>query len=531
MEFNNLVNEANIAVKNNKISEAIRLFENALKLDPTSFDVCSKLGFLKLKIGDLDSSINYFKKISLLNSKSSLGFSNLGLIYTKLNNQELALQNYLKAFEIDPKNFITSYNLGNYYFFNNDNKNAEKYYIFAIKQNPQHFYPYNNLFQLYDRTNNLEKLEEIFNDALKTFGRTLQVQFLEGILQFKKKNYNKTIKVFENINLNQEDFQKNALQTNILGKCYDEIGAYSKAFESFTKSNTITENTFKNKLDKNKFNERIFKRLNSIYGKDSLTLSNEVYDNRSDPVFLIGFPRSGTTLLDTILRTHKSIEVIEEKLFVEDLVNELNNYTENNLLKLNSISKENIKYLRDLYFKKREAFIGFKNNIVYIDKLPLNIIYAAEIKKIFPKSKFIVSIRNPYDVVLSCFMQPFLPNDAMSNFYNLKDASNFYDLVMDLWDKYQEKLNLNLYQIKYEDIVNDFDNCIKQLLKFLNLNWTDDLRNYYLTASKRGIINTPSYNQVGSPLYKKSISRWKNYSNNFLDINLKLEKWLKKYEY
>ena len=128
-------------------------------------------------------------------------------------------------------------------------------------------------------------------------------------------------------------------------------------------------------------------------------------------------------------------------------------------------------------------------------------------------------------------MQSFLPNDAMSNFYNLKDTSNFYDLVMNLWDKYQENLNLNLYQIKYEDIINDFDNCIKQLLKFLNVNWTDDLRKYYLTASKRGIINTPSYNQVSSPLYKKSISRWKNYSDNFLDINLKLEKWIKRYEY
>ena len=136
MEFNNLVNEANIAVKNNKISEAIKLFENALKLDPISFDVCSKLGFLKLKIGDLDSSINYFKKISLLNSKSSLGFSNLGLIYTKLNNQELALQNYLKAFEIDPKNFIVNYNLANYFFYNNDDKNAEKYYLYLSNLNP-----------------------------------------------------------------------------------------------------------------------------------------------------------------------------------------------------------------------------------------------------------------------------------------------------------------------------------------------------------------------------------------------------------
>ena len=532
MEFNNLVNEANAAVKNNKISDAIKLFENALKLNPTSFDVCSKLGFLTLKIGDLDNSINYFKKILLLNPKSSLGYSNLGLIYTKLNNQELALQNYLKAFETDPKNFITSYNLGNYYFFNNDNKNAEKYYNLAIKQNFQHFYPYNNLFQLYDRTNNLEKLEGIFNDMLKIFGRTIQVQFLEGILLFKKKNYNETIKIFENIKLNQDDFQKNVLQTNILGKCYDEIGLYSKAFESFSKSNKITENAFRNKLDKNKFNERVSKRLNSISDtKGRLEFSHEVYDKRTDPVFLIGFPRSGTTLLDTILRTHKSIKVIEEKLFIEDLINELNNYTENNLLKLNSINKEKIKYLRDLYFKKREAFIGFENNVVYIDKLPLNIIYVAEIKKIFPNSKFILSIRNPYDVILSCFMQPFLPNDAMSNFYNLKDTSNFYDLVMNLWDKYQENLNLNLYEIKYEDIINDFDNCIKQLLKFLNVNWTDDLKTYYITASKRGIINTPSYNQVSSPLYKKSISRWKNYSENFLDINLKLEKWIKRYEY
>ena len=74
----------------------------------------------------------------------------------------------------------------------------------------------------------------------------------------------------------------------------------------------------------------------------------------------------------------------------------------------------------------------------------MNIIYTAELNKIFPKAKFIFALRNPYDAVLSCFMQPFLPNDAMSNFYNLKDASNFYDLIMNLWDKYQQNLNLNL---------------------------------------------------------------------------------------
>ena len=128
-------------------------------------------------------------------------------------------------------------------------------------------------------------------------------------------------------------------------------------------------------------------------------------------------------------------------------------------------------------------------------------------------------------------MQPFLPNDAMSNFYNLKDSSNFYDQVMTLWEIYQKSLILNLHTIKYEDLVNDFDNTIKKLLKFLGVEWSDDLRNFNLTASKRGMINTPSINQVNMPLYNKSILRWKNYSNKFSNQILVLEKWIKKFDY
>ena len=75
--------------------------------------------------------------------------------------------------------------------------------------------------------------------------------------------------------------------------------------------------------------------------------------------------------------------------------------------------------------KKKE-----KGKKITIDKMPLNIVHVGEILRFFPNAKFILALRHPYDCVLSCFMQPFLPNDAMSNFYNLKDASNFYDLIM-----------------------------------------------------------------------------------------------------
>ena len=102
---------------------------------------------------------------------------------------------------------------------------------------------------------------------------------------------------------------------------------------------------------------------------------------------------------------------------------------------------------------------------------------------------------------------------------------------MKLWRKYYDTFNLNLNILKYEDVVNNFDYTLKNLLKFLEVEWSDDLRNFYLTASKRGIIHTPSYTQVNMPLYSNSIGRWKNYNKQFSNVNSILSKWMKIFEY
>ena len=140
-------------------------------------------------------------------------------------------------------------------------------------------------------------------------------------------------------------------------------------------------------------------------------------------------------------------------------------------------------------------------------------------------------MRNPYDTILSCFMQQFAPNDAMMNFTSLEDASTFYDLSMSLYRKYHKLFKSNIFEIKYEDVVTDFDNSIKKLLKFLGLEWEEGVRKFYQTASKRGIISTPSYNQVNKPIYKKSINRWKNYEDKFENIKPKLNKWINEFKY
>ena len=272
----------------------------------------------------------------------------------------------------------------------------------------------------------------------------------------------------------------------------------------------------------NFFSNHNFKKWNSVNFKEK----------NNDPVFIIGFPRSGTTLLDTILRSHPSIEVIEEKPIIDKFIGILEKKINHDLKNLENISESLFQEMRDIYFLERNKYLNFKDkNKLYIDKMPFNIVHVGELLRFFPNSKFIFALRHPNDSVLSCFMQNFSPNDAMINFTSINNTSYLYDLVMTLWLKYSELFSSSIHTIKYEDVVNNFDKMIGDLLNFLNLEWSDNVREFHKTAKQRGIISTPSYNQVNMPLYKNSINRWKNYEKKFLDSKKILDKWVEIFNY
>jgi len=209
---------------------------------------------------------------------------------------------------------------------------------------------------------------------------------------------------------------------------------------------------YKNKYKKENYIDLVNRRI-KYYLKLDIKKWNIEFPKQNDPTFLVGFPRSGTTLLDTILRTHNSVEVIEEKPIVEEFVDDLKNKINNDFTKLEKINQKFYNEMRNIYFEKRNKYIKLDKNKIYVDKLPLNLIFIGEIYRFFPNAKFIFAIRNPYDTVLSCFMQQFTPNEAMMNFTNLDDASKFYDLSMTLYKKYFELFKLNIFEIKYEDVV------------------------------------------------------------------------------
>tara|TARA_B100001287_G_C22663958_1_gene521917 strand:+ start:176 stop:1996 length:1821 start_codon:yes stop_codon:yes gene_type:complete len=563
--FGSIFHLAILMAQTKKFDKALLYFKKSLKLEPNNPDIHNNLGLVNRDLGNLSESIELFKKaISLKNdffvAYNNLGvtfrdkgkykeakinflksidlnsnyidpYNNLGLIYAKENKFEEAEKYFLKANNLDPKNLGPINNLGNLFKNKGDISKAVYYFNKVIEINYKNFDAYNNLLDLYEKTNKNNELIKIINKCKNYFPENSVVKLFYGQYLHKEERFHESINCLNETKFNNNELKREKFRSLILAKNYDKIGNFDKAFKFFEITNKINLKLKNININKNNFLNLINERLDFFKSYNKFNY-NDYYSTDKSPLFLIGFPRSGTTLLDTILRSHNSVQVLEEKPTVQKLISSIKNQTNGQLNNLNSLNKSQKDILREEYWDNLKSYTDEKKDTsIILDKMPLNIIYVGEIIKIFPNAKFILSLRHPYDSVLSCFMQSFELNNAMANFLSLKDSAILYDSVMSLWKVYEEKMDFDYHIIKYENIVNDFDNTINKTLKFIKLEWSDDLKKFYETAKQRNLINTPSYNQVNKPLYNTSINRWKKYHNKINNIYPILDKWVKEFNY
>ena len=459
--------------------------------------------------------------------------NNLGTVLKELGKNKEAIFYYEKALSVKPEDLITNYNLGLTFASIDEFQKSINYYEKVIKIDEKHIQSYQNLMDIYEKTNNHEKLEEIIIKAKSYLKDNPIIKLYEGNLLYKKEKFDEAINNLESISFDFNKIKQEQLRVSTLGKCYDRSKHFDKAFDNFSHANRISFKLKNKNINKDLYLEKVENR-NIFFNKLNKKKwpSSKLSESSDNPIFIIGFPRSGTTLLDTILSSHPSIEVIEEKSMVPKLIGSLNELTKNKLENLKDISNDQVITLRNNYFKNLNSHIKDKDNSkLYIDKLPLNIIYVGEILRIFPDAKFIISLRHPCDCVLSCFMQTFEINNAMANFLNLEDSAKLYDHVMKLWTQYISVFDINYHEVKYENIVKDLEKTIKPVLKFLELPWNDNLLEFSKTAKQKQQIKTPSYDQVIKPIYSEASGRWKMYEKQISIVYPILKTWIKKFSY
>ncbi len=526
-----IYNLAIIFSRRKNYAEASNFFLKYTKIDPKNPGAYNNLGLTFFYLGKIDEAIKFIKKSIDLNPKFSDAYNNLGFVYIQNGKIDEGEKYCLKAYDLNPKSHATYSNLKLIFRKQDKFKNLEKLYVNTIRLNPKFLEAYVALMDIYERSHQEKKLDEIIKKAEKEFLNNDVVNLYKGKIHFNNQKFKEAIYLIEPISFKLDTLEQS--KSLVLAKSYDKINNIEKAYENFSKMNNISFKNKSNKIDKNRYLNLVKERtnffVNEKFEKWDLYQDKKAFNN---PVFLIGFPRSGTTLLDTIIRSHPKIDVIEEKPILEEIIKKSKLLTNNSFLNLKKLNSKDIDELRKIYFNKRLEYIKKEDSgKIYIDKLPLNIIYVGEIIRIFPNAKFLFSLRNPYDCILSCFMQDFLLNDAMSNFINLNDTAILYNSVMKLWHQYLNLFQIKRHTIKYEDLVLNFDDTVKKVLDFLNIDWSDSIYSYRETAKERDMISTPSYNQVIKPIYKQAINRWKRYEDKMQNIKPIIEPWIKKFNY
>ncbi|MCP4867374.1 MAG: tetratricopeptide repeat protein [Proteobacteria bacterium] len=240
-------------------------------------------------------------------------------------------------------------------------------------------------------------------------------------------------------------------------------------------------------------------------------------DGLPAPVFMVGFPRSGTTLTEHLLDAHPGLRTAEERPFLERAIGGAG-YP----------SAFDAAAARQAWRAETEALAA--PGIRLVDKFPLNLVHASAIDRAAPDGHLVLSLRDPRDVVLSCFMQDFVPNAAMVHFHSLEEAAALYATVMGAWLELRERLTIPVLEVRYEDLVADLPGQARRLVDFLGLPWDDAVLDYRTGAAAKTSL-TPSRQDVTKPIFTRAAGRWRRYADPMAPVLPVLEPFVDAFGY
>lgn len=402
---------------------------------------------------------------------------------------------------------------------------AEEAYRLALKSEPGNARAALNLGNLLEQDNRLDELSALVatSDAAGAVGDG-QI-FLKAQLARRNGDLDAARELVGT--MADEGSVAPGFRAQLLGQLADRQGDYPAAFAAFAEMNAAARaNPMAAGFDGSEYRTYIAGLRQRITPAWIAAWPQIVLPAQPSPAFLVGFPRSGTTLLDTVLMGHPATHVLEEQpvlAAVHDMIGDL--------ARIPELNAEDVAELRDHYFAGVTALGAVPAGHLIIDKLPLNLLRVPLIHRLFPDAKIILALRHPCDSVLSCFMQNFRVNRAMASFWTVEDAAQTYASAFDFWEYYQTLAPLDVHSIRYEDMVGDLAGAVEPLVHFLGLDWDPAMLDFQKTASDRRMIRTPSYAQVTEQIYTRARGRWEHYRAEMAGALPYLAPWAKRYGY
>ncbi|MCZ6761777.1 MAG: tetratricopeptide repeat protein [Gammaproteobacteria bacterium] len=473
--------------------EAIRDFRKALDADPQLADAHNNLGVSLQATGYSEEAIESFSRAAELRPAYADAWNNKGLACQALGRFEEALDAHRQAVESDP----------------------------------QHGSALAELAAILERGNQVVEARGTAERALEIMPGQFKAGLVLAVLDRRDDNLESAETRCRALLTHAESDQGKGEVSLELAQCLDKLQRYDEAFGFFEQGQESLLKSWQHVPDKEIYLEQVDASARWPRPDKSAALNMSAQDKRV-PAFLVGFPRSGTTLTARMLDAHPAISTSDE----QPLVPRLMQFAESSLdLQPCSLTADQREVLAAEYWRMAATDMARSEpETLFLDKLPLNITRIGFIRQVFPQAKIIVALRDPRDACLSAFMQSFKPNPAMVHCVSLGGAAALYCKVMNAWLEICKNDLPGFFESRYENLVENFESSARQLLEFLGLDWAADVARFHENAGS-DYLSTPSYQAIGKPVYRSARNRWRNYRKPVQEITPLLAEYLAAFGY
>ena len=487
---------------------AADLLKAAIALDKKTALYQRNYGEMCRRLGRLDDAIRAGEASCKLAPTDIDAHYNLGLAYTDAKDYSHAIQSYRRALKLNPNHGLSWNNLGSALEQQGDKDAAQEAYAKAVSLNPQHAEAQNNLGAIFSERGKLDEARVCFQAAIGCKPDFVEAHYnLSAFKTYTKEDPH--LAHLKAVFTNQTNLTIPArIRYNFaLGKALDDTGDYDAAFAAYSEGNRLQHAILP--MDERRADSMLEQIIN-VFDESFFEARKHWRGSDKSPVFIVGMPRSGTTLLEQILCSHPSVYGAGELVDLSEVISAKTGASADRPFTagIQILTEADIRKIGDEYVKRVWKLSPESQYIT--DKMPANFFYLGLIHLALPNAKIIHAMRDPMDSCFSCFSRLF--NDTMEFAYDQGTLGRYYVRYMKLMQHWHKVLPKGrILDLPYEQMIADTEGQARKILEFVGLPWDENCLNFH--QNKR-LVKTASVAQVRKPIYKSSVARWKLFAQH-----------------
>jgi len=484
-----------------QLDKSIKSYKKVINISPEHEEAQHNLGVSLYEFGLLFEAIEHFEKALITNPNNTKIQINLGNILGELDQPYEAIEQYEKVLINEPKNSIALNNLGNVLRDIGQTEEAIEYYINALKINKNYSEAHYNLGHIYQALGQFEQAIIQYENTIAINNSPLAYQSLSFLKNYKPNDpqITKMKSLLKSGNLSQLECIHIYFA---LANIYEKLGMQVDFFRYLDEGNRLQKKESNYSLSKT---SREHSSIKEIFRPTvtSIKDSSKFYNSEKRPIFIVGMPRSGTTLIEQIIASHNNVHGAGELNTLTKLVSPIiNNFTAGDI---NKLTEKSIFFIRSEYFDMLDL-IDTPNKFI-TDKLPLNFQYIGFILSAFPEAKIVHLKRDARAICWSNYKHYFeSKNNGYSN--NFEDLAGFYSLYENLMSFWHEKYPDKIYDLDYQNLTVHQEEETRNLLKYCELDWDENCLNFH---NNERAVKTVSSLQATQKIYHGSSDAWKKH--------------------